>query len=155
MALRLLLSATLGEDENIFFYNIFNTVFSVCACGKWICTSNKCPEKHEQDLRHIEDFSNAVGGWGWGWFRGVLWWWRWRGPRGRPGCPRHQLVLIMSHRKKNICSIRPKKYHSKISNQFCSLCHRYLNCFINVFNKISRFFISHWFNNVIDSQWTV
>ena len=44
----------------IFFSNIFNTVFSVCACGKWICTSNKCPEKHEQDLRHIEDFSNAV-----------------------------------------------------------------------------------------------
>ena len=44
----------------IFFSNIFNTVFSVCACGKWICTSNKCPEKHEQDLRHFEDFSNAV-----------------------------------------------------------------------------------------------
>jgi len=32
----------------------------VCACGKWICTSNKCPEKHSQDLSHIEDVSNAV-----------------------------------------------------------------------------------------------
>ena len=22
--------------------------FSVCACGKWICTGEKCPEKHQQ-----------------------------------------------------------------------------------------------------------
>ena len=22
---------------------------SVCACGKWICTAEKCPEKHHPD----------------------------------------------------------------------------------------------------------
>lgn len=46
-------------ENDIYISYIYN-LFSVCACGKWICTSNKCPEKHSQDLSHIEDFSNAV-----------------------------------------------------------------------------------------------
>ena len=33
---------------------------SVCACGKWVCTSSKCPEKHEQDLTNIEDIRNTL-----------------------------------------------------------------------------------------------
>ena len=33
---------------------------SVCACGKWVCTSNRCPEKHEQDLTNIEDIRNTL-----------------------------------------------------------------------------------------------
>ena len=56
-------SATLGikKENDIFFRRfIYLICFSVCACGKWICTSNKCPEKHSQDLSHIEDVSNAV-----------------------------------------------------------------------------------------------
>ena len=46
-------------ENDIYISYIYN-LFSVCACGKWICTSNKCPEKHSQDLSHIEDFRNAV-----------------------------------------------------------------------------------------------
>jgi len=32
----------------------------VCACGKWVCTSNRCPEKHKQDLTNIEDIRNTL-----------------------------------------------------------------------------------------------
>ena len=28
-----------------------NDYFSVCACGKWICTSEKCSEKHTFNLK--------------------------------------------------------------------------------------------------------
>ena len=38
--------------NNIFFSSAMS---SVCACGKWVCTSSKCPEKHQQDLTNIED----------------------------------------------------------------------------------------------------
>ena len=33
---------------------------SVCACGKWICTAEKCPEKHQQSYSaHIRSDSLA------------------------------------------------------------------------------------------------
>ena len=32
--------------------------FSVCACGKWICTSKKCPEKHEKELQNHQSIKN-------------------------------------------------------------------------------------------------
>ena len=42
-----------------YFYFTQN-VFSVCACGKWICTSKKCPEKHEKEVESIKNIKNAV-----------------------------------------------------------------------------------------------
>jgi len=30
----------------------------VCACGKWICTSKKCPEKHEKELQNHQSIKN-------------------------------------------------------------------------------------------------
>ena len=51
------------DGKKIFPKNIwgFDTeIFSVCACGKWICTSKKCPEKHEKEGQNLQNIKNAV-----------------------------------------------------------------------------------------------
>ena len=47
-------------DWCLYSYILLSAMSSVCACGKWVCTSNKCPEKHEQDLSNIEDIRNTL-----------------------------------------------------------------------------------------------
>ena len=34
--------------------------FSACACGKWICTAEKCPEKHQQGDSASSISSNSL-----------------------------------------------------------------------------------------------
>ena len=62
MVPRPLWSAMDGRRSNSYSYLYFllSAMSSVCACGKWVCTSNKCPEKHEQDLTNIEDIRNTL-----------------------------------------------------------------------------------------------
>ena len=51
-----------GRRSNwcLYSYILLSAMSSVCACGKWVCTSSKCPEKHEQDLTNIEDIRNTL-----------------------------------------------------------------------------------------------
>ena len=62
MVPRPLLSAMDGRRSNsyLYLYFLIPTLSSVCACGKWVCTSNRCPEKHDQDLTNIEDITNTL-----------------------------------------------------------------------------------------------
>ena len=62
MVPRPLWSAMDGRRSNWCLYSnsIKCIVRSVCACGKWVCTSNRCPEKHDQDLTNIEDITNTL-----------------------------------------------------------------------------------------------
>ena len=62
MVPRPLWSAMDGKMINWCFYLYFLlfAMSSVCACGKWVCTSNRCPEKHDQDLTDIEDIRNTL-----------------------------------------------------------------------------------------------
>ena len=48
------------DGKKIFLKNILKMfwTFSVCACGKWICTSKKCPEKHEKELQNHQSIKN-------------------------------------------------------------------------------------------------
>ena len=34
---------------------MFAVYFSVCACGKWICTSKKCPEGNADMIQNNKD----------------------------------------------------------------------------------------------------
>ena len=47
-------------DWCLYSYTLLSAMSSVCACGKWVCTSSRCPEKHEQDLTNIEDIRNTL-----------------------------------------------------------------------------------------------
>ena len=51
-----------GRRSNwcLYSYILLSAMSSVCACGKWVCTSSRCPEKHEQDLTNIEDIRNTL-----------------------------------------------------------------------------------------------
>lgn len=45
-----------GKELKLKVFKLFpNDAFSVCACGKWICTSEKCSEKHTFNSKPISN----------------------------------------------------------------------------------------------------